>query len=222
MLVRRGYHGATFERAVTAPPSSRTLAVTFDDGYRSVLTHARPILERLGLPATVFVPTDFVGATSPMRGPGSSSGSAARTRTELRGRCRGSSSDRCATPAGRSARTRARIPGCRSSTTRACARARESRRACEERLGALPHARRAVRGRRRTRGRRRAGGRLRRGRRAAGPGNAERRRGRASASTRRPRAARFAVKVARPVRRLRGSALARPLEAAARIAARGR
>lgn len=71
LLVRRGYRGATFERAVTAPPSSsRTLAVTFDDGYRSVFTHARGILERLGLPGTVFVPTDLIGGRAPLSWPG--------------------------------------------------------------------------------------------------------------------------------------------------------
>jgi len=70
LLVRRGYRGATFERAVTAPPASRTLAVTFDDGYRSVFTHARPVLERLGLPGTVFVPTDLIGRHTLLRWPG--------------------------------------------------------------------------------------------------------------------------------------------------------
>jgi peptidoglycan/xylan/chitin deacetylase (PgdA/CDA1 family) len=39
----------------------RRVAITFDDGYRSVLTHALPVLEGLGLPATVFVPTAHVG-----------------------------------------------------------------------------------------------------------------------------------------------------------------
>jgi peptidoglycan/xylan/chitin deacetylase (PgdA/CDA1 family) len=70
LLVRRGYRGETFERAVTAPTASRTLAVTFDDGYRSVLSHARAVLERLGLPGTVFVPTDLVGARAPLSWPG--------------------------------------------------------------------------------------------------------------------------------------------------------
>jgi peptidoglycan/xylan/chitin deacetylase (PgdA/CDA1 family) len=69
-LVGRGYRGATFEQAVTSPPAPRTLAVTFDDGYRSVLTHALPILERLRLPGTVFVPTDFVARDGPMSWPG--------------------------------------------------------------------------------------------------------------------------------------------------------
>ena len=37
------------------------IAITFDDGYRDTLTHAAPILARLGLPATVFVATGFIG-----------------------------------------------------------------------------------------------------------------------------------------------------------------
>ena len=38
-----------------------TVAITFDDGYRSVYELALPVLERLRLPATVFVPTAYVG-----------------------------------------------------------------------------------------------------------------------------------------------------------------
>jgi peptidoglycan/xylan/chitin deacetylase (PgdA/CDA1 family) len=37
------------------------VAITFDDGYRSVLEHAVPILEREGFPATIFVPTRWIG-----------------------------------------------------------------------------------------------------------------------------------------------------------------
>jgi peptidoglycan/xylan/chitin deacetylase (PgdA/CDA1 family) len=69
-LVRRGWRGATFDEAVAAAPGPRTLAVTFDDGYRSVLELAMPILSALGLPATVFVPTDHVGSEDPMAWPG--------------------------------------------------------------------------------------------------------------------------------------------------------
>jgi peptidoglycan/xylan/chitin deacetylase (PgdA/CDA1 family) len=41
-----------------APP--RAVMITFDDGYRSVLTHALPVLERHAFPATVFVCTSPV------------------------------------------------------------------------------------------------------------------------------------------------------------------
>ncbi len=35
-------------------------AVTFDDGYRNVITNAAPVLSSLGIPATVYVVTEFV------------------------------------------------------------------------------------------------------------------------------------------------------------------
>lgn len=37
-----------------------TVAVTFDDGYRNVLTNAAPVLESLAIPATVYIVTGFV------------------------------------------------------------------------------------------------------------------------------------------------------------------
>lgn len=42
------------------PP--RALVITFDDGYRCFADTAWPILERLGLPVTLFVPTAYPGA----------------------------------------------------------------------------------------------------------------------------------------------------------------
>jgi peptidoglycan/xylan/chitin deacetylase (PgdA/CDA1 family) len=70
LLVRRGYRGATFSQVVSGGGRERLLAVTFDDAYRSVLELARPILDRLGVPATVFAPTDGVDAAAPLCWPG--------------------------------------------------------------------------------------------------------------------------------------------------------
>ncbi len=69
-LRRAGYHGTTFTEAVTAPPAARTVAVTFDDGYRSVLALGAPALREVGWPATVFAPTDHVASDGPMCWPG--------------------------------------------------------------------------------------------------------------------------------------------------------
>jgi peptidoglycan/xylan/chitin deacetylase (PgdA/CDA1 family) len=69
-LVRRGYRGVTFAEVATGNNASKAVAVTFDDGYRSVYDLAFPILEDLGLPGTVFVPAAHVGQSHPMSWPG--------------------------------------------------------------------------------------------------------------------------------------------------------
>jgi peptidoglycan/xylan/chitin deacetylase (PgdA/CDA1 family) len=69
LLLDRGYRGVTFAEAVSSP-AGKTMAVTFDDAYLSVLELGKPILDRLGLPATVFVPTDYPGREGPMAWPG--------------------------------------------------------------------------------------------------------------------------------------------------------
>jgi peptidoglycan/xylan/chitin deacetylase (PgdA/CDA1 family) len=60
-LVGRGYRGARFHEAATSAPTGRTLVVTFDDAYRSVLELALPIMRELDIPGVVFVPTRFAG-----------------------------------------------------------------------------------------------------------------------------------------------------------------
>ena len=45
----------------SVPPGKPAVAITFDDGYRVLLHHALPVLQRLGLPATLFVPTGHLG-----------------------------------------------------------------------------------------------------------------------------------------------------------------
>lgn len=59
-LVQAGWRAATFTDAVLNPQGPKTLAVTFDDGFASVFELAEPILTRLGLRGTVFVPTAFM------------------------------------------------------------------------------------------------------------------------------------------------------------------
>jgi peptidoglycan/xylan/chitin deacetylase (PgdA/CDA1 family) len=65
-LLARGYRSSTAQTLRKPPQARRTLVLTFDDGYRSVLEHAAPIMQRFGIPGTVFVVTNFVGAPVPM------------------------------------------------------------------------------------------------------------------------------------------------------------
>ncbi len=65
-LLRRGYRPMTLSAALAERPSGKTLVVTFDDAYRSVLREGYPVLARLGVPATVFVPTAFATSREPM------------------------------------------------------------------------------------------------------------------------------------------------------------
>ncbi len=67
LLVDRGYRGVLFSDAVSYSGHEKILAVTFDDAFRSVNEIARPILERLGLTATVFAATDCITAGGPVR-----------------------------------------------------------------------------------------------------------------------------------------------------------
>jgi peptidoglycan/xylan/chitin deacetylase (PgdA/CDA1 family) len=62
-LQKRGFVGRTLSDALTNPCPSKTLVVTFDDGYRSVIDRAFPILQRFAIPGTVFVPSLY--ASSP-------------------------------------------------------------------------------------------------------------------------------------------------------------
>ncbi len=69
-LLAKGYEPMTFVEAVKGDAAAKALAVTFDDACRSVFELALPILRDLGVPATVYVPTAFVGSSVPMNWPG--------------------------------------------------------------------------------------------------------------------------------------------------------
>lgn len=60
ILLAHGYRAATFSETVAAPPRAGLVAVTFDDAFRSTVTRAAPVLDELGMVATLFVPTDYV------------------------------------------------------------------------------------------------------------------------------------------------------------------
>jgi len=58
-FVRLGYRGATLTEALTVPPAEKTMVVTFDDAHSSVGALAAPVMAKLGVPGTVFVPTKY-------------------------------------------------------------------------------------------------------------------------------------------------------------------
>jgi peptidoglycan/xylan/chitin deacetylase (PgdA/CDA1 family) len=70
-LARNGYTVITFARLARflegkeALPA-KSVVITIDDGYRSTYEIAYPILKKFGYPATVFLYTDFVGASDAM------------------------------------------------------------------------------------------------------------------------------------------------------------
>lgn len=70
LMLARGYRPVSFSEAVWAPPEAPVVAITFDDAFLSVLTFAWPIMERLGMPGTLFVPTDYIDSGGRLQWPG--------------------------------------------------------------------------------------------------------------------------------------------------------
>lgn len=67
-LLRDSYEVVPLSRLVAAlanrEPTDRMAAITVDDGYEDFVTVAYPMLRELRLPATLFVPTGFIGGHS--------------------------------------------------------------------------------------------------------------------------------------------------------------
>jgi peptidoglycan/xylan/chitin deacetylase (PgdA/CDA1 family) len=66
-LARNDYHVIRLSQLVAflegkRPLPKRSVVITFDDGYESMVRHALPLLRKYGFPATLFVYTDFIGA----------------------------------------------------------------------------------------------------------------------------------------------------------------
>jgi peptidoglycan/xylan/chitin deacetylase (PgdA/CDA1 family) len=86
LMLSAGYRFVTVaelgRRAAGGRPSPGLAAVSFDDAMRNVFTTALPILRELGISATVYVPTGWLGGRSPWIGAGGDG--AIMTEAELR------------------------------------------------------------------------------------------------------------------------------------------
>jgi len=68
LLQRLRYKGITFRQSVdalggTSNATRRSVCITFDDGFECVRTQAARVLREMGWPATVFVPSAWMGRT---------------------------------------------------------------------------------------------------------------------------------------------------------------
>lgn len=60
-LAERRDRVVDLRRFLSVPESANLIAITFDDGFRDNLTVALPLLERYGLPMTLFMVAGYIG-----------------------------------------------------------------------------------------------------------------------------------------------------------------
>jgi peptidoglycan/xylan/chitin deacetylase (PgdA/CDA1 family) len=60
-IKRSGHRIVPLRDLLDSPAEARQIALTFDDGMRSLHEHALPVLRDEGAPATVFLTSDYVG-----------------------------------------------------------------------------------------------------------------------------------------------------------------
>lgn len=66
-LVKAGYSTVNFETIIQGDPArdlGRVVTITFDDGFRSNIDYAWPVLEKMGLSCTTFVVSNQLGGTN--------------------------------------------------------------------------------------------------------------------------------------------------------------
>jgi peptidoglycan/xylan/chitin deacetylase (PgdA/CDA1 family) len=61
-LLNRGFEFGTLYDIRKNQNKTKLIALTFDDGYQNVFLYAYPILKEFGIPATLFLITNFLGA----------------------------------------------------------------------------------------------------------------------------------------------------------------
>lgn len=67
-LISRGWSNAVLEEEIGSEPAAlprNTFAVTFDDGYQDNFVHALPVLQDLGVRATVYLVSDMIDSPEP-------------------------------------------------------------------------------------------------------------------------------------------------------------